>query len=123
LYYFNTYSFSDGIKEMLVKAIAKAGLATGLLGPPVAGGLWFGLIATEQQQESVRSIIGHFPPVLQGGLVRFSRPLLNGLMVGLDYKVSLRGLDDKSDEYQEVISEAGLDCNAENTFSPRMLRS
>jgi hypothetical protein len=92
---------------MLIRALAKAGLATGLLGPPVAGGAWYGLAATEPQQESVRAIFHNLPSVLQGGLTRFSRPLLSGLIVGLDYKVSLRGLDDKSEEYQEAISKVG----------------
>jgi hypothetical protein len=92
---------------MLIRALAKAGLATGLLGPPVVGGAWYGLAATEPQQESVRAIFHNLPSVLQGGLTRFSRPLLSGLLVGLDYKVSLRGLDDKTEEYQEAISKVG----------------
>jgi len=89
---------------MLIRTIAKAGLATGLIGPPLFGGAWYGLAATEPQQESVRAIFRNLPSVLQGGLARFSRPLLSGLLVGMDYKVSLRGLDDKSEEYQEIIS-------------------
>jgi hypothetical protein len=53
---------------MLLKAIAKAGLAAGLIGPPTAGGLWYGLAATEPQQESVRSIVSLLPSVLQAVL-------------------------------------------------------
>ena len=89
---------------MLIKAIAKAGLACGLLAPPLAGGLWYSLAATEPQQASARSIVGHLPAVLRGGVVRFSHTLASGLAVGMDYKVSLRGLDDRSEEYQQAIS-------------------
>ncbi len=53
---------------MLIRALAKAGLATGLLGPAVAGGAWYGLAATEPQQESVRAIFHNLPSVLQAVL-------------------------------------------------------
>jgi hypothetical protein len=105
---------------MLIRALAKAGLATGLLGPPVVGGAWYGLAATEPQLESVRDIFHNLPSVLQGGLTRFSRPLLSGLLVGLDYKVSLRGLDDKSEEYQEAISKVGCSGKTGPSSDPKI---
>ena len=39
--------------------------------------------------------------MLDGGLVRASRPAIKGLLVGIDYKYSLWGLDDQSEHYQE----------------------
>ena len=38
--------------------------------------------------------------MLEGGLLRASRPAISGLLVGIDYKYSLWGLDDQSEEYQ-----------------------
>jgi hypothetical protein len=45
---------------------------------------------------------------LQGGVGRFSHTLLSGLAISLDYKITLRGLDDRSEEYQEAISKVGF---------------
>ncbi len=39
--------------------------------------------------------------MLEGGLIRACRPAIKGLVVGIDYKYSLWGLDDQSEEYQE----------------------
>ena len=46
------------------------------------------------------------PSVLQGGVRRFTRSLGTGLCIAIDYKFSLWGLDDSSDDYQDSISQA-----------------
>jgi len=87
--------------------IRKALKGTALLaavGPPAAAGIWYSAIATEDQKACTRAILECLPVVVQGGLVRFSRPVYRGLIVGIDYKYSLWGLDDQSDEYSEKIS-------------------
>ena len=47
---------------------------------------------------------GSLPVVVQGGLLRFTRTLVRGVIVGVDYKYSLWGLDDQSDDYQVIIT-------------------
>ena len=45
------------------------------------------------------------PTVLNGGVNRFSRSLLTGLTIAIDYKYSLWGLEDCGEEYQDTISQ------------------
>ena len=45
------------------------------------------------------------PTVLNGGVNRFSRSLLTGLAIAIDYKYSLWGLEDSGEEYQDTISQ------------------
>ena len=42
--------------------------------------------------------------MVQGGVTRFSRSLVTGLSVAIDYKYSLWGLEESGDEYQDTIS-------------------
>lgn len=87
----------------LGRAVKGLGYTT-FLGLPSGAGIWYGLIATEDQKTFTKSVLGNIPVMLEGGLVRASRPAIKGLLVGVDYKYSLWGLDDQSENYQEVIS-------------------
>ena len=42
---------------------------------------------------------------MNGGVNRFSRSLLTGLAIAVDYKYSLWGLEDSGEEYQDTISQ------------------
>eukprot|EP00088_Acartia_fossae_P023432 TRINITY_DN2444_c0_g1_i11.p1 TRINITY_DN2444_c0_g1~~TRINITY_DN2444_c0_g1_i11.p1 ORF type:complete len:553 (-),score=124.63 TRINITY_DN2444_c0_g1_i11:498-2156(-) len=77
---------------------------TTVVGLPTSAGIWYGAIASEDQQSCTRTVLGNVPVMLEGGLLRASRPAISGLLVGIDYKYSLWGMDDQSEEYQEVIS-------------------
>ena len=73
--------------------------------PPVAGLGWYLGLASEQQRKCCEDILHSLPNVVDGGVGRFSRSLMTGLNIGLDYKYSLWGLDDTKDEYQEAMKE------------------
>ena len=63
-------------------------------------------MCSEQQQTCARDIVTSLPCVLDsegGGAVMFGRSLVTGLGIGLDYKWSLWGLEDTSEEHQEVM--------------------
>jgi len=89
-----------------MRRLLKGAAAFTLAAPPTATAVWYSLIASDDQKACTRAILGSIPVLAQGGLVRFSRPLFQGLIVGVDYKYSLWGIDDTSDEYQEMISGA-----------------
>ena len=63
-------------------------------------------MCSDQQQTCARDIVTSLPCVLDsegGGAVMFGRSLVTGLGIGLDYKWSLWGLEDTSEEHQEVM--------------------
>jgi len=74
------------------------------LGVPGGAAIWYGVIASDDQKVCTKAVLGNMPVMLEGGLIRASRPALSGVLVGIDYKYSLWGLDDQSDQYQEVMS-------------------
>jgi len=76
------------------------------LAPPTFAGAWYGCLATEEQRSCTKSILGSLPVVAEGGLLRFSRTIYSGLLVGIDYKYTLYGLDEQSEDYQNAISMA-----------------
>jgi len=88
-----------------VKAL-KYSLVGGVTLPPIAGAGWFLSLASTEQQTCARDIITNIPTVLEGGVFRFTRSLCTGLAIAIDYKYSLWGLVDQTDEYQEVLSKA-----------------
>ena len=45
------------------------------------------------------------PTVLNGGVLRFGRTLCTGLSIAADYKYSLLGLLDDTEEYQKVLKD------------------
>jgi len=73
--------------------------------PPTATLGWYHLLASKEQQSCTRDIIHSLPTVLQGGVRRFGRSASAGLMIGLDYKYSLWGLEETSEEYQDTMSQ------------------
>ena len=66
---------------------------------------WYHLLASKEQQSCTRDIIHSLPTVLQGGVRRFGRSASAGLMIGLDYKYSLWGMEETSEEYQDTMSQ------------------
>ena len=66
---------------------------------------WYVTLASEQQKQCTKDILRSLPTVVEGGVMRFSRSLTTGLFIGVDYKWSLMGLEEASEEYQEVMSE------------------
>lgn len=72
--------------------------------PPLAGMGWYLAVASTEQQVCTRDIVTNMPTVLEGGVFRFSRSLTTGLAIAMDYKYSLWGLVDQSEEYQEMLS-------------------
>jgi len=82
--------------------VAKGLGFTTLVGLPSGAGTWYGLIASEEQRICTKTVLGNLPAMLEGGLIRACRPAIKGLVVGIDYKYSLWGLDDQSEEYQST---------------------
>ena len=85
--------------------VAKYSLLGAASLPPVAGLGWYLALASEQQRKCTEDILHSLPNVVDGGVGRFSRSLMTGLNIGLDYKYSLWGMDDTKDEYQEAMKE------------------
>lgn len=84
--------------------IAKYSLVGGVTLPSLAGMGWYMTMASSEQQTCTRDIVTNMPTVLEGGVFRFSRSLTTGVAIAMDYKYSLWGLVDQSEEYQEVLS-------------------
>jgi len=84
--------------------LARYSLIGGVTLPPLAGVGWYLAMASTEQQDCTRDILTNMPTVLEGGVFRFSRSLTTGLAIAMDYKYSLWGLVDQSEEYQEVLS-------------------
>jgi len=84
--------------------VARYSLLGGVTLPPLAGVGWYLTMASTEQQVCTRDIVTNMPTVLEGGVFRFSRSLTTGLAIAMDYKYSLWGLVDQSEEYQEVLS-------------------
>ena len=84
----------------------KYSLVGGVTLPPIAGVGWYHSLASSDQQTCTRDILTNIPTVLEGGVFRFSRSLCTGLAIAIDYKYSLWGLVDQTEEYQEVLSKA-----------------
>ena len=68
-------------------------------------GCWYAGLASDQQRTCCRDVLSSLPTVLNGGVHRFSRSLLTGLAIAVDYKYSLWGLEDYGEEYQDTISQ------------------
>ena len=68
-------------------------------------GCWYVGLASQQQRNCCHDIVTSLPTVLNGGVNRFSRSLLTGLAIAVDYKYSLWGLEDSGEEYQDTISQ------------------
>ena len=68
-------------------------------------GCWYVGLASPQQRTCCHDILTSLPTVLNGGVDRFSRSLLTGLAIALDYKYSLWGLEDCGEDYQDTISQ------------------
>ena len=83
--------------------------AAGVVAVPSASfGYWYLIAATDRQRTCVRDAGTQLPDILQGGATRFARSAWSGLLLSLDYKWSLRGLDDDSEEYADTISQVHL---------------
>jgi len=89
---------------LTVRKVLKGTALATLVGPPVGAAVWYAAVATPDQKTCTTAILGSLPVVVQGGLLRFTRTLVRGVIVGVDYKYSLWGLDEQSDDYQERIS-------------------
>ena len=84
----------------------KYSLVGGVTLPPLTGIGWYLTLATTEQQGCTRDILTNMPTVLEGGVFRFSRSLFTGLAIAIDYKYSLWGQVDQSEQYQEALSNA-----------------
>jgi len=85
--------------------VTKYSLVGAAVLPPVGLGCWYSGVASQQQQTCCQDIVLSLPTVLTGGVTRFSRSLLTGLTIAIDYKFSLWGLEDSADDYQDTISQ------------------
>ena len=72
--------------------------------PLVASGIWYGLVANQRQKELVQEIGLTLPDILSGGGFRFFKTLYSGLIISVDYKFNLRGMDSSTEEYSDTIS-------------------
>ena len=103
--------YRDDTEKMTVTLTSRLARAAkyGLLGaavlPPAAGLSWYLALASEPQRKCTSDILHSLPNVVDGGVERFSRSLVTGLRIGLDYRYSLWGMDDTQDEYQEAMKE------------------
>lgn len=88
-----------------LRGLAKYGLLGSVAGPPTAGCLWYWAAASRDQQQCTRDILTGLPTILEGGATRFFRSAACGLAVSLDYKCSLWGLDDQSEEYATAMGQ------------------
>jgi len=84
--------------------LAKYSLVGGLTLPPLSGLGWYLTMASTDQQVCTRDVLTNMPTVLEGGVFRFSRSLCTGLAIAMDYKYTLWGLVDQSEQYQELLS-------------------
>eukprot|EP00092_Neocalanus_flemingeri_P027570 GFUD01029911.1.p1 GENE.GFUD01029911.1~~GFUD01029911.1.p1 ORF type:complete len:549 (+),score=182.34 GFUD01029911.1:59-1705(+) len=89
--------------KLSVLKLAKYSLAGGLTLPPLSGLGWYLAMATPEQQGCTGDIVTSLPTVLEGGVFRFCRSLGTGLAIAIDYKYSMWGLVDQSEEYQEEL--------------------
>ena len=83
------------------KCLVSSGLSDIITSP----GCWYVGVANEEQRRCCQDIARSLPTVVQGGVTRFSRSLLTGLAISLDYKYSLWGLEESGEEYEDTISQ------------------
>ena len=98
----DTEKMNVTLTSRLVRA-AKYGLLGAAVLPPAVSLSWYLALASEQQRKCTSDILHALPNVVDGGVGRFSRSLVTGLRIGLDYRYNLWGLDDTQDEYQETM--------------------
>jgi aarF domain-containing kinase len=87
-------------KRVLIVTSTAFGIA-----PIGAFGVWYSFAANDRQKVLAHEIGANLPDILSGGGFRFIRTLLSGLSISFDYKLSLRGLEDTSEEYYEARSQ------------------
>ena len=100
----DTEKMTMTLASSLARAAKYATLGAAVL-PPAAGLGWYLALASDQQRKCTSDILHSLPNVVDGGVERFSRSIVTGLRIGIDYKYSLWGLDDTKDEYQEAMKE------------------
>ena len=90
--------------ENWVRRLVKAAVSGTVAIPTAAFGYWYLASASQRQKECVGDAVENAPDVLRGGWSRALRSAWSGFILSLDYKWSLRGMDDESAEYAEALS-------------------
>ena len=73
--------------------------------PTVALSGWYVFAADEKQRNLINATAKSFPVIFKGNPLRCLRTFKAGVQVSADYKYSLYGLDDESEEYEETLKE------------------
>ena len=108
-------SFKTALKNKEIKKVSRLKFASKLIGttllvlPPSVFASWYYFASSERQQNCLADARSQLPSVLKNaGAKRFIRSLWTGLVASIDYKYSLYGLDDDSDEYRDALSQVHL---------------
>jgi len=91
--------------RLAVKRTLQLGLAGVVVAPPATYSYWYTVNATKRQQECISDMWTQMPEILRGGWNRALRSAWAGLVISLDYKWTLRGLDDESEEYASYLTQ------------------
>ena len=122
-------TFKTAISNKSIKKVSRLKFASKLIGttvlvlPPSVFASWYYFISSERQRNCLADAKSQIPSVLKNaGAKRFIRSLWAGLLVSIDYKYSLYGLNDESDEYRDTLSQVHsrsasqlLDCCLANS--------